>query len=284
MKSVVVTGASSGIGYAIAADLLSKGYQVFGSVRSELDGQNCVSKLGSHFIPLIFDVTDEAAVRREAQRVRDAISPQRLSGLVNNAGIAVPGPMVHLPINEFRRQLEVNVTGQLIVTQAFAPLLGMDKTLQGAPGKIINISSVAGKMTNPFTGAYSASKHALEAISTSLRIELLLYGIDVVVVGPGAVRTPIWEKADKVDLSAYATSDYGPFLDKVRKFMLSRGANGLDPSDIATCVGKILEGSAGRTRYSLVKNKFSNWTLPRLLPDRMLDGIIAKRLGLKTEN
>jgi NAD(P)-dependent dehydrogenase (short-subunit alcohol dehydrogenase family) len=282
MKSILVTGVSTGIGHAITSALLAGGYKVYGSVRTNSDAERCAGEFGPQFSPLVFDVTDEQAVRQAADFVRNDLGGQKLNGLVNNAGIAVPGPLLLLAIDEFRSQMEVNVTGQLIVTQAFAPLLGADRSLAGAPGKIVNISSVAGKMSNPFVGAYSASKHALEALSVSLRRELLIYGIDVVVVGPGAIRTPIWDKAERQDLSQYETSDYGPFLEKVRSFMVRQGAKGLDPSAIGNCVRSIFDSPSPRARYAVVPSKFSNWIIPRLLPQRVLDRIIAKRLGLNS--
>src|SRR5215468_7139834 len=216
MKSVVVTGASTGIGLATAKLLLDKGFRVFGSVRKQADADRLKAEFGANFTPLIFDVTDEPAVLAAAREVRAALNGEKLAGLVNNAGIAVAGPVLELAADEFRRQMDVNVIGPIIATQAFGPLLGADRSLKGAPGRIVMISSVSGKHGNPLTPAYAASKHAIEGLSESLRRELLLFGIDVVVIGPGPVKTPIWSKGQEAaDLSRYQNSPYLPALQKV---------------------------------------------------------------------
>ena len=210
MKSVVVTGASTGIGFACSKLLLARGFRVFGSVRNPLDAERLRTELGANFTPLLFDVTDEAAVKAAAGEVRAALGGEALAGLVNNAGIAVAGPVTELPIAEFRRQMEVNVIGPVIATQAFAPLLGADPARSGAAGRIVMISSVAGRNGNPLMAPYSTSKHAVEGLSESLRRELMLFGIDVIIIAPGAVKTPIWAKAEEVDLSAFtATAGVG---------------------------------------------------------------------------
>src|SRR5271154_6033280 len=201
MRSVVITGASTGIGWAAAKLLLARGFRVFGSVRKQADADRLAAEFGANFSPLLFDVTDEAAVKAGAATVRASLGNETLFGLVNNAGIAVPGPLLYVEVDEFRHQLEVNVTGQLIVTQAFVPLLGADADRKGAPGRIVMISSVGGKNASPFVGPYNASKFALEGFSESLRRELMLFGIDVIVVAPGAVATAIWGKAEQVDVT-----------------------------------------------------------------------------------
>jgi NAD(P)-dependent dehydrogenase (short-subunit alcohol dehydrogenase family) len=146
MKSVVVTGVSTGIGWGCVKVLIAKGFRVFGSVRKKADAERLEKEFGSNFTPLIFDVTDEAGVSAGARQVEAALGGETLLGLVNNAGIAIPGPLIELKIDDFRRQLEVNLTGQLMVTQAFAPLLGADRSRQGAPGRIVMVSSVGGRM------------------------------------------------------------------------------------------------------------------------------------------
>jgi NAD(P)-dependent dehydrogenase (short-subunit alcohol dehydrogenase family) len=208
MKSVVVTGVSTGIGWGITKVLIQNGYRVFDSVRKTQDAERLSKEFGANFVPLIFDVTDEAAVEASAQQVREQLQGEKLFGLVNNAGIAVPGPLMYLHASEFRQQLEVNLVSVLIVTKAFFLLLGGDRSLSGQAGRIINISSVGGKRGSPFLGAYVSSKHALEGFSESLRRELMLYGIDVIIVGPGAVATPIWDKGEQVDANQYAHTEY----------------------------------------------------------------------------
>src|SRR5690242_399236 len=214
MRSVVVTGASTGIGWATAKVLLARGFRVFGSVRKQADADRLKAEFGANFTPLMFDVTDEAAVLAAARQVREALGGETLTGLVNNAGVAVAGPVLELSADEFRRQMDINVIGPVIATQAFGPLLGSDPSLKGPKGRIVMISSVAGKNGNPFSAPYSASKHAVEGLSESLRRELMLFGIDVIIVAPGAVKTPIWSKAEEIDLSVYKNSPYLPALNK----------------------------------------------------------------------
>jgi NAD(P)-dependent dehydrogenase (short-subunit alcohol dehydrogenase family) len=279
MKSVVVTGASTGIGWATAELLLDKGFRVFGSVRRPADADRLKSEFGSNFIPLLFDVTDEAAVLAAAREVRAALSGETLTGLVNNAGIAVAGPVLELAVDEFRRQLDVNVIGPIISTQAFGPLLGSDASLKGSKGRIVMISSVAGKNGNPFTPAYSASKHAIEGLSESLRRELMLFGIDVIIIAPGAVKTPIWSKAEEVDFSPYENSPYFPALQKVRAFTLNLGTIGLPAEKIAQAVYTALTSAHPKVRYQITPDPMRH-LVTSILPKRMVDKIIAKRLGL----
>jgi NAD(P)-dependent dehydrogenase (short-subunit alcohol dehydrogenase family) len=228
---------------------------------------------------LIFDITDEKNVQVAAQQVSDQLNGETLFGLVNNAGIAAPAPLMHQPINEFRQQIEVNLIAQLIVIQAFLPLLGADNTRKGSPGRIINMSSVSGKRGAPFVGGYVTSKHALEGMSETLRIELMLYGIDVIVIGPGAVATPIWDKAENVDLSMYDHTDYIDAAKKFQKYMIADGRKGYPPEKIGQVVLRALTTSKPRVRYPVVPGALVNWYLPLLMPQRIIDRMIAKALG-----
>jgi NAD(P)-dependent dehydrogenase (short-subunit alcohol dehydrogenase family) len=279
MRSVVITGASTGIGWATAKLLLDRGFRVFGSVRKPADADRLKTEFGANFIPLRFDVTDEAAVLAAAREVRAMLAGETLAGLVNNAGIAVAGPVLELSADEFRRQMEVNFIGPIIATQAFGPLLGTDPSLQGPRGKIVMISSVAGKNGNPLSWAYSASKHAIEGLSESLRREMMLFGIDVIIVAPGAVKTPIWSKADEVDISAYKNSPYFPAMERVRKFLLHLGEIGLPPEKIAARIADVLTSANPRVRYEITPDPMRH-LITAILPKRMVDRIIAKRLGL----
>jgi NAD(P)-dependent dehydrogenase (short-subunit alcohol dehydrogenase family) len=279
MRSVVVTGVSTGIGWATAKLLLARGYRVFGSVRKPADADRLRTEFGANFTPLQFDVTDEAAVLAAAREVRAALAGETLAGLVNNAGIAVAGPVLELSADQFRRQMEVNVIGPIIAVQAFGPLLGADPSLKGPRGKIVMISSVAGKNGNPLASAYSTSKHAIEGLSESLRREMMLFGIDVIIVAPGAVKTPIWSKADEVDISAYKNSPYFPALQRVRQFMLHLGEIGLPPEKIAARIADVLASANPRVRYELTPDPMRH-LITAVLPKRMVDKIIAKRLGL----
>ena len=280
MKSVVVTGASTGIGWATAKLLLDRGFRVFGSVRKQADADRLKAEFGANFTPLLFDVTDEAAVLTAAREVRAALNGEKLAGLVNNAGIAVSGPVLGLAADDFRRQMDVNVIGPIIATQAFGPLLGADPSLKGPPGRIVMISSVAGKNGNPLTPAYSASKHAIEGLSESLRRELMLFGIDVVIVAPGPVKTPIWSKGQQaVDVSRYQNSPYLPALQKASAFMQHLESIGLPPERIAERVFEALTLPQPKVRYQITPDPMRHLMMT-MLPKRMVDKIIAKRLGL----
>lgn len=279
-KAVVVTGVSTGIGWGIASVLIEKGFQVFGTVRKQGDAARLQSEFGGRFTPLLLDVTDPSAVGRVVDQVRGLLGTKNLSGLVNNAGISVVGPLLHLPLDEFRRQLEVNLLSPLLVVQKFAPLLGTAREREGGPGRIVNISSVGGKMGAPFLGAYAASKHGLEGMSESLRRELMLYGIDVILVEPGYVNTPILDKAEAEDFSAYRETEYGPILTRFAKFFIAEGRKGLQPRSIGKTVYTALTVRHPKVCYTVVKRKFKDWTVPMLLPKRTLDQLIGKQLGL----
>lgn len=279
-RSVVVTGASTGIGWGTVKVLVARGFEVFGSVRKQSDADRLANEFGGAFIPLLMDVTDHAALARAAELVGARLGQQRLAGLVNNAGIAVPGPLLHLPLAEYRRQLEVNLIAPLGVIQAFAPLLGTDRGREGTPGRIVNISSVAGKVGAPFLGAYVASKHGLEGMSESLRRELMLYGIDVIVIGPGAVVTAIWDKAEGGEYGPYRATDYGTILDRFAKYFIAEGRKGLPPEAVGEVVYRALTAAKPNIRYAVVGKKFQDWTLPRLLPKRMVDRFIGRQTGL----
>ena len=280
MKSVVITGASTGIGWATAKFLLGKGFRVWGSVRRQADADRLGSEFGANFSPLLFDITDEAAVLAAAREVRAAQSGGTLTGLVNNAGIAVPGPVLELSADEFRHQMDVNVIGPIIATQAFGPLLGSDPSLKGPKGRIVMISSVAGKNGNPLTPAYAASKHAIEGLSESLRRELMLFGIDVVIVAPGPVKTPIWSKGQgSFDIDKYRNSPYLPALQKVTAYMQHLDSIGLPPEKIAEVVHDALTVPKPRVRYQIAPDPMRH-LMTAVLPKRMVDKIIAKRVGL----
>lgn len=279
MRYVVVTGASSGIGHAVATDLVQQGYHVFAGVRRQDDAERLQSTLGKRLTPLFLDVTDPAAVQAAVSQVRQTIGQTGLTGLVNNAGIAVYGPLLELPLAELRRQFEVNVFGLVQVTQAFAPLLGVGADRPTPRGRIINISSVSGRIAYPFLGPYAASKHALEALSDSLRRELMRYGVDVIVIQPGSVQTPIWDKAAADALDHLAGSDYYAELIRLQRIAVSLGRRSTAAEKVAQTVRRALEAPHPRTRYTLPGNWLTGWILPRILPPRWLDRLIALYLA-----
>ncbi len=282
LPGVVVTGASTGIGAATCRVLADAGMRVFGSVRRELDAERLVREIGPRFVPLRFDVTDPSAIAAAAAEVGGAMDGRTLFGLVNNAGIAVAGPLLHLEPADLRHQLDVNLIGPLVVTQAFAPLLGTDTSRTGRPGRIVMMSSIGGRNASPFMGPYNASKFALEGLSESLRRELMLFGIDVVIVAPGAVATPIWDKADALDVERFVRNPYFAALVKAKE-VIAAGRRGLPPEHVGRVVLTALTRPHPRTRYTVTPSPVS-YRFFRALPKRMADRLIAKRLGLRPKD
>lgn len=279
MRSVVITGTSTGIGWGTAKVLIANGFRVFGSVRKVADAERLVAEFGAGFVPLIFDVTDEAAVKAAAANVRRELAGEKLFGLVNNAGVAVAGPLLQLPIAEFRRQIDINLVGVVITTQAFAPLLGIGPQLEGSPGRIVNISSVGGRNAIPFVSPYNASKFAIEGLSESLRRELLPFGIDVIIIAPGAVATPIWDKAEQIDIAPYRDTPYAVPLERLRAYMLGMGKNGLPPERVGEAVLLALTTPKPKVRYAVSPQPLQDF-MARHLPRRVVDRMIGGRLGL----
>lgn len=280
MKSVVITGVSTGIGRGTATVLVKQGWQVFGSVRQEADGQALQRELGAAFVPLLFDVQDNEAILAAAALVRERLGGHTLAGLVNNAGSSFTDPLLVQSVADFRQQIEINLVGMFAVTRAFAPLLGADPTLARPKGRLVNLSSVGGRMGVPFLGAYSAAKHGVEGFSESLRRELQLIGVDVILINPGSVATAIWDKAETITFDHLAgTVWYEPFK-KFTAWMIENGRKGLTSEYVGEVIAKALTVAKPRTRYTLVKGKLLNATLPLLLPSRLVDRMMGKQLGL----
>ena len=278
-QAIVVTGVSTGIGWGAAKVLTEAGYRVFGSVRKDADAKKLQADLGPNFTPLIFDVTDEKAVKAAVPTVRNALGGQKLFGLVNNAGISVIGPLLYLPVDEFRKQLEVNLTGVVIATQAFAPLLGVDKSLTGKPGRIINISSVGGRAATPFLIPYNVSKFGLEGLTEGLRRELMPFRIDVIAIAPGAVSTAIWEKGRQTDATPYQNTAYAKQLDALKAFAAEQDKRGLKPEVLGKKIMEALTSPRPKVRYVITPEPLQN-TILNTVPKRTADRLIANRLGL----
>ena len=280
MKNILITGTSTGIGYDAARLLIKKGFRIFGSVRRQADGERVRAALGERFVPLRFDVTDEAAVKTAVSQLKLHLGAEGLAGLINNAGIATPGPLQYLPLDALRQQLEVNVVGVTAVTQACLPLLGASENSPFPPGRIINISSVSGQIAYPFMGAYAASKHALEALSDAWRRELMLFGIDVILIEPGTVQTPIISKfAEQVE--PYFETEYGRVFESLSKQMAERVNTNIPVEKISQKIFTALTTPNPKTRYPVPRRWLTGWFLPRYLPDRWFDWLVAKKLGLK---
>ena len=283
MRAVVITGVSTGIGHDAARTLVARGYHVFGSVRRAADGERIQAELGDGFTPLLLDVTDDAAVQNAAAMVADQVGDAGLVGLVNNAGIAVSGPAQHVALDAYRHQLEVNVIGLIGVTQAFLPLLGARHPCPHPPGRIINIGSISGRVGYPFLGPYVASKHAVEGFSDSLRRELMLYGVDVIVIEAGAVKTPIWDKEQEHDLARYAGTDYYPMVQHSAAMTAKIARTAMPVAKMTAIIVTALEAPRPKARYVLLKpdSRFGGWWLPRFAPTRWVDRVVARWLNLQ---
>ena len=271
---MVITGASTGIGEACALHLDALGFRVFAGVRKEPDGEALRQRASDRLTPLFIDLTEPASIAAAAQTVTDALDGEGLAGLVNNAGIAVAGPVEFVPIAEVRRQFEVNVTGQIAVTQAFLPLL------RKARGRVVNMGSSGGRWSKPFMGTYCASKFALRAVTDALRIELRPWGIHVSLVEPGAVTTPIWEKsmtAAEVMLGNFpqrAHDLYGRAFAVVRQYMMEAWRSAVPPGAVAKAVAHALTARRPRIHYFVGRDARLMAACARLLPDWLLDRLI----------
>jgi len=274
-RTILITGVSSGIGYGTTKELINRNYTIFGSVRKQEDAQRLKAELGEKFIPLVFDVTDQASIERAAVQVQTHLKGTGLGGLINNAGITVAGPVEHLSIDKVEHNFNVNVLGIFRVTKIFLPLLGTRREHPSLPGRILNISSVSGKISAPYMASYTGTKHAIEGISHCLRKELLPFGIDVVIIGPGQVQTPIW---DKGSLDEFKNTQYISSMMKFFKYLVNKGKKGMTLGECSRRIANIFETEKPRTRYALVQHKLQNWMLPLLLPDRVVDRIFLKKL------
>ena len=273
--AVLVTGASSGIGRAAALALAAAGYRVFAGVRRQEDGEALARVAAGRLSPIYLDVIRPEAVAEAAAYLDRELGEAGLFGLINNAGVIVAAPLEFVPLEDVREQFEVNVTGALAVTQAMLPLL------RRACGRIVNIGSVSGSFSTPFTGPYNASKFALRAMSDALRLELAPWGIDVSIIEPGTVRTPMWQRslrriqALERRLPARATALYGPVFARMRQFI--EGARGVPPENVATAIKAVLRARRPRAYYSVGVDAKLRLALERL-PTRLRDFLIASQL------
>ena len=271
-------GASTGIGWGCVKVLIGKasGSSAVCASRPTLIGFGRIRRQ-FHATDLRCDRSGRSAQRRTDRREGagqgDALRP------CQQCGHRGAGPLLYLAIDEFRQQLEVNIIGQLIVTQAFASLLGADRSRRGKPGRIVMMSSIGGKNAFPFVGPYAASKFGLEGMSESLRRELMIFGIDVVMIRPGSVATPIWDKADEVDVTQYANTAYQEPLKKIKEVMITRGHKGYPPERIGRAVHKALTIARPRTAYAENPEKLQGLAVA-ILPKRTLDRAVAGQLGL----
>jgi NAD(P)-dependent dehydrogenase (short-subunit alcohol dehydrogenase family) len=284
--SVLITGASTGIGEACALRLARNGFHAFAGVRKDADGERLKQSAGSSpLTPVIIDVTDESTINNTLLEVSTALGDGGLAGLVNNAGISIAGPIEVLPLDRWRQQMEVNVTGQLAVTQAFLPLI------RRATGRIVFMGSIGGRMSSPFLAPYNASKFALEAITDSLRVELQPWGIHVSIVEPGSIATPIWDKslalADEIErqISPEGAALYKESIDAMRKAAREIGDAGIPADEVAKVVEHALSAKKPKTRYVVGRDARIQAIAKKIVPDRQMDRIVSSRLGLpKNDN
>lgn len=279
-RAVVITGASTGIGAACALQLDRLGFAVFAGVRKSEDGV-ALQKAGSdRLVSLALDVTDPTTVQKSHATVLEATRERGLFGLINNAGIAVVGPLEAVPISDLRRQLEVNVIGQVAVTQAFLPLV------RQARGRIVNMGSIAGLSTMPLMGPYSASKFALEAITDALRLEVQQWGIHVSIIEPGAIATPIWNKSAmeaaerETAMGAELRMLYQPIVAAVRKVVGEASKRAISPDAVAKVVEEALTAPSPKPRYLVGIDAKLRSLMVKLLPDRISDRMLTWILKL----
>lgn len=280
MRSVVITGVSTGIGYALTEELIAHGYQVIGTVRKEEDAKRLRETFGRRMRPVLMDVADDDEIRRAAGEISEIVGERGIAGLVNNAGIAIAGPLMHVDMEEFRYQFDVNVAGVVAMTQAMLPLLGGRKDSPNPPGRVINMSSVSAYVTYPFLAPYASSKYALESISDGLRRELALYGIKVIVMVVGAVQTPIWDKMSEDDLARFAKTDYAPGVAQMRATTIDIGKRGMEATRVARAVRRALEHPNPKPRHIVVNDYWRGWLLPKLIPTRLFDWAMTRQFNL----
>lgn len=274
--AAVVTGASSGIGRAVARALDARGWRVFAGYRADADAARLRADASPRLHPVRVDVADEVSVRAMAEEVREALGADGLAGLVNNAGIAVAAPLEFLPLDALRRQLEVNVVGQVAATQALLPLL------RRARGRIVTIGSVSGRFAAPFLGPYAASKHAMEALNDALRVELRPWGMQVSIVEPGAIDTPIWRRsldAAREMIDAFppeAAALYGGPMGSLQARV--EALAGVPVERVADAVLHALTARRARARYVVGRDAKARLLVGRL-PTRLRDWLVARAVG-----
>ena len=276
-KSILITGVSSGIGHGTLSYFVKKGFHVYGSVRNSKDANKLKKIFRENFTPLIFDVTKEAQVKKAASIVKKDLKNSNLLALVNNAGVAISGPILLQKVKDFEKQININLNGAFRVLKFFAPLCGAEKNNNSKKGVIFNISSISGKIGMPGVGAYTASKFGLEGLSHSLRRELIRYGVDVVIIGPGPIKSKIFDKIDKKFLATLKKSDYAKVAKNIPKRMKNAKKIAFPAEEVGKLIFNALHDPNRKTRYTITPNKLMYWTLPMLITDRMLDKMVTKR-------
>lgn len=274
MPGILVTGASTGIGEACVLHLASRGHRVFAGVRKEADGQRVRAQGGASVTPVLLDVTDAEAIKEAAAFIERELGTVRLAGIVNNAGVARGGPLEFIPVDEWREQLEINVVGQVAVTQAFMPLL------RAGHGRVVFIGSIGGRVGQPLMGPYNASKFALEGIAEAFRQEVEPFGIKVVLIEPGAVNTPIWGKGQQTmarlvdDAPPAMVEQYEPMMKKLEAMLEKNDGGGVEPIVVAKAVDRALFSGRPKPRYLVGPDAKVGGHVMRFVPDRLRDAVV----------
>jgi NAD(P)-dependent dehydrogenase (short-subunit alcohol dehydrogenase family) len=278
VRSALVTGASTGIGRATALRLDAAGWRVFAGVRREEDAESLRAEGSGRLAPVMLDVTDAGQLAAAAERI-EAEADGGLAGLVNNAGVAVPSPLETIPIEDFRRQIEVNLTGQVAVTQALLP------AIRRGHGRVVFISSIGGRIAFPLTGAYHAAKFGIEAVGDVFRQELRPWGLRVSIVEPGSIDTPIWDRGERTADQIGARSPrrealYGRAIERYREVVRQTAERGIPPEKVARVVEQALDSPRPRTRYLVGLDAKVQARLRPLIPTPLFDRIVAKAMNL----
>lgn len=278
--AIVITGASTGIGAGCALRMDQRGYRVFAGVRREEDGERLRQQGTDRLTPVMIDVTSQRSIDDAAATIEAATGDHGVAGLLNNAGIAIGGPVEYLDLEHYRRQFEVNYFGQIAVTQAFLP------AVRRATGRVVFMGSIAGRSSGPFFSPYAGAKHALEALTDSLRVELHPWGIQVAVIEPGSIKTPIWDKgtatAEQIleEMPEEAISRYEPFIEPVLKYASAQNEAGGEVSKVADAVEHALTAKRPKTRYLVGRDARIQATVKQWLPDRVGDRLVRRLLGV----
>ncbi len=278
MRSVLVTGASTGIGRATALRLDASGWKVFAGVRRSEDAESLREAASSRLAPVFLDVTEADQIAATAELIEQE-SEGGLDGLVNNAGVAIPGPLETVPIEDFRRQIEVNLVAYVAVTQALL------EQVRRAEGRVVFVSSIGGRIAFPFGGPYHASKFGTEAIGDVFRQELRPWGLKVSIVEPGSIDTPIWERGQRVGEEIEAKSPrtnllYGAAIEKFRKVIEDTAERGIPPEKVAKAISHALESNRPRARYLVGLDAKVQARLKPFIPTSVFDRIVARQLNL----
>lgn len=278
-KTILITGTSTGIGYGAAKAFTAAGYRAITTVPKTEDAERLKHELGENLHPVLCDVTHPEQVATLPEQVKRISENGWLDGLINNSGIELIAPAELQNMEEIRAHFETNVFGLIAVTKTLLPLLGTDAKAQGHTGRIINISSIGGVLALPFLSAYAASKHAVEGYSHSLRRELRLVGIKVIILGPGAIKSEIWNK-NRPDGSLFKGTAYETALAKFRAMLQGAERDAATPESIGEFIRTIHEARRPKPRYVFTPGRLLNWTLPSMLPHACVDRVLGRMIGL----